>query len=227
MTPRFNLLGDPRDTAEAINAVKDAVGPNAPIFAVGLSAGSAALIRYLGEAGEKTPVKAAVAISPGHRLPDAWERCHRVYNRILTDKVRRHFLEPNTNVLAMHPYGPAALEAGLKASAIREFVERTCVFSGVSSHDEYTRDTDPCLVAGRVAVPTLAISAMDDPVCSSVGIDPTLFDNNPNLVLASTERGSHLAFYQGFTAVPWVDDAVVQWLDAALNHADSEAVCDI
>jgi predicted alpha/beta-fold hydrolase len=82
-------------------------------------------------------------------------------------------------------------------------------------------------VAGRVAVPTLAISAMDDPVCSSVGIDPTLFDNNPNLVLASTERGSHLAFYQGFTAVPWVDEAVVQWLDAALNHADSEAVCDI
>ena len=96
-----------------------------------------------------------------------------------------------------------------------------CVFSGVGSHDEYTRDTDPCLVAGKVAVPTLAISAQDDPVCSSAGIDPALFDNNPNLILAFTERGSHLAFYQGITAVPWVDEAVVQWLDAALDHAEA------
>ena len=151
-TPKFNILGDPRDTTDAIDAVRAAVGPNAPIFAVGLSAGSAALIRYLGETGENTPVMAAVAISPGHRLPDAWERCHRVYNRILTDKVRRHFLEPNADVLTRLPDGRAALEAGMKASAIREFVERTCVFSGAVTHDDYTRYVRDFFLGGDVCL---------------------------------------------------------------------------
>ena len=49
--------------------------PPACTHAAGLSAGSAAMTRYLGEQGAAAPVKGAVAISPGYQIPEAWWRC--------------------------------------------------------------------------------------------------------------------------------------------------------
>jgi predicted alpha/beta-fold hydrolase len=66
-------------------------------------------------------------------------------------------------------------------------------------------------------VPLLAINALDDPVCVAGNIEPELFEVNPHLILATTKYGSHLAFYEGATAVPWVDTAVVQFFDSVLK----------
>lgn len=77
--------------------------------------------------------------------------------------------------------------------------------------------SDPCQFAETISVPMLAINALDDPVCVAENIEPELFRANPNLILATTAHGSHLAFYEGPRAVPWVDEATVQFFDAVLS----------
>ena len=69
-SPKFNALGNAADTRAAVAAVEEA--HNGPMLVVGLSAGSAALVRYLGEAGAATPAVGAVLVSPGYQIPAAW-----------------------------------------------------------------------------------------------------------------------------------------------------------
>ena len=48
-----------------------------------------------------------------------------------------------------------------------------------------------------------------------VGADLVLA--NPSLVLATTRRGGHLAFYEGLMAKPWAERVALEWLGAALE----------
>ena len=72
---------------------------------------------------------------------------------------------------------------------------------------------------GRVRVPTLLLNALDDPFCVSQNVDDHrgLVLANPSLVLATTRRGGHLAFYEGLMAKPWAERVALEWLGAALE----------
>jgi hypothetical protein len=94
-----------------------------------------------------TPITAAVAISPGYRLPGAWGRCHPLYDKIITKKVQDHFLQPNTDVLKTIPNGEtgpvisgssSAFVSGLNAETVAEFVQTTYRFTGVNTYADFT-----------------------------------------------------------------------------------------
>ena len=74
-------------------------------------------------------------------------------------------------------------------------------------------------VAPAVRVPTLLLNALDDPFCVSQNVDDHrgLVLANPSLVLATTRRGGHLAFYEGLMAKPWAERVALEWLGAALE----------
>ena len=65
----------------------------------------------------------------------------------------------------------------------------------------------------------LLLNALDDPFCVSQNVDDHrgLVLANPNLVLATTRRGGHLAFYEGLMAKPWAERVALEWLGAALE----------
>ena len=79
--------------------------------------------------------------------------------------------------------------------------------------------SDPVAVAPAVRVPTLLLNALDDPFCVSQNVDDHrgLVLANPSLVLATTRRGGHLAFYEGLMAKPWAERVALEWLGAALE----------
>lgn len=77
-------------------------------------------------------------ISPGYRLPAAWGRCHPFYDRIITNKVKSHFLEPNAQVLAQDPTQKQLFDVGMAAELVSEFVEKTCKYTGVDSYEKFT-----------------------------------------------------------------------------------------
>ena len=116
-SPKFNVLGDAVDTADAIKHVQQQM-PGSPLLLVGLSAGSAAMCRYLGDHGEETPIKAAVAISPGYQIPEAWWRCSVFYDWIILKKVKSHFLEKNASILQSTPELAGSFAACMSASTI-------------------------------------------------------------------------------------------------------------
>lgn len=78
VTPKFNIFGDAADLHHVLLAVHR-TAPNSPIVLVGLSAGSALCIRYLGDVGSgrwpdaqsqalASCLRAGIAISPGYEL---------------------------------------------------------------------------------------------------------------------------------------------------------------
>lgn len=66
-TPKFNIFGCANDTKEQMDQVAKKY-PDAWIGLVGISAGSALCINYLGVCGENTPVKAACCLCPAYDI---------------------------------------------------------------------------------------------------------------------------------------------------------------
>ena len=219
-TPRFNSLGCAEDTRLAVRSVLAAVetkgrqGATHQISLIGLSAGSGAMMRYLGEEGDAATdtIQCAVAVCPGYSVPAAWSRCHPFYSRVVTHKLKKHFMEPNEAVLR-HVEGFAETKA---AQTLASFHLASFRMSGFGSADEYDEATDPFRVSQHVKVPLLAINAKDDPLCVEENIRMDFFSSHPTSVLALTEKGGHLAFYQGAHLEPscWADTAAVEWLKA-------------
>ena len=160
-----------------------------------MSAGTALLVRHLGEEGERTPFTAAVAYCPGYDTRRAFHRVHRLYDRYLLRAMRRHFLERHTDVLGHHPsYAQMAA-----SRTVGEFHDRQYDFAGFATLDDFHQCTNPMAVARAVRVPLLILNAADDPVCVIENVDEhrDLFAAVPDSLLVLTARGSHCAFFEG------------------------------
>ncbi|MCU4363492.1 alpha/beta fold hydrolase, partial [Acinetobacter sp. WU_MDCI_Abxc22] len=63
--PLMSIFGSTSDLKEQLSYIQD-LFPQTELFAVGSSAGTGLLVRYLGEQGLDTPFKAAFAMCPGY-----------------------------------------------------------------------------------------------------------------------------------------------------------------
>ena len=50
----------------------------------------------------------------------------------------------------------------------------------------------------KIAIPTLFINALDDPIIGSEGIDYEVIAANPNTALATSEHGGHMSYNTWF-----------------------------
>lgn len=105
-------------------------------------------------------------------------------------------------------YSRLANWEGIKKSrSIRDFDHHATRLVGkFETVDTYYRRCSSASYVGNVSVPLLCISALDDPVCTREAIPWDECRANINIVLATTKRGGHLAFFEGLTAasVWWV-----------------------
>lgn len=162
----MNLLGHAEDTRAQVRAVA-ARFPQAPLLALGASAGTGALVRYLGEEGPASPVAAAVAVCPGYDTGPgkAFDRFHPMLDTIILDSVKAFFLRPrNDGALAALPSG--AVEALRASKSIGAFQRVAFELEGYGSLDAMYRGTNPMGVAHAIETPILCICAEDDPVCT-------------------------------------------------------------
>lgn len=214
-TPRFNTLGSVADLRAQIAHVLT-TRPEAPLYAVGVSAGSGLLARYLGEASE-TPIRAAAMHCPGYNLETLFDHAHPVYSRLMADRVKRHFLEPNADVFAGHP----DYERCARARDLAEFHQHVHRLSGYATRAEYLRASNPMEVAYDIDIPLLVINAEDDPVCSMRVVEPVrapLVAAISEGILALTRYGSHCAHLYGVRRRPsWAHRVLVEYL--AAQHA--------
>jgi predicted alpha/beta-fold hydrolase len=183
--------------------------------------GAGALTRYLGEDGSNTPAKAAVAISPGYQIPAAWYNLSPVYDRIITYKLKKHFLEPNAELLQSTPELRESYAAAWNMPTIGLFHAVSHAMSEYATEQAYNAGTDPFDAARNIKIPLLALNALDDPVCAAENISKEFFTkDNDHAILATTSFGSHLAFYHRWSAEPWADAVAVQFLQAALRQSE-------
>ena len=228
--PTFNLLGAVDDVAMQLESVR-CTYPHAPFLAmVGVSAGSAQLISYLGQAGPSTPIGAACAICPAWDVPTAFASLgasQPVAERAMVRSVQQTFLY-GRNEHVLGAWDAAALERCRAARTLPELMDAHAPFAmrdHTANAEDYYRAHDPMGDRHGVAVPILLVNAEDDFVCpASLARPDVIVREQPGALLMMTRRGSHVAFNEGLLARGAFHMRIsFDFLDAALATAASGA----
>ena len=221
--PRFYHSGDTGDLDEVVRVLAGR-DPGRAIVAVGVSLGGNVLLKWLGEQDAAAPpaVTAAVGIS----VPFDLEQCARTLDRgfqkwVYTASFMRTFKQKVRAKARLHG-AFVDLEAVRRARTFAAYDRVvTAPLHGFADEVDYWRRASCGPYLARVRVPTLLLSAVDDPFVPAVALpDPARLP--PNVVLEVTERGGHVGFVEGppWRVTSWAERRAVEFLRSVLGTAD-------
>ena len=192
--PQMNLFGSTHDLREQIVFIQQQF-PQSELYAVGSSAGTGLLVRYLGEEGEQTPIKAAFALCPGYNTELGFQHVHPFYSKVMTKKLFQFFIQPHQDIWQ----NVKSLSQVLSATTLAEFEKAYFELAGFEDYDSYTQAINPIYVFENVKIPLMVLNAEDDPVCHIKNLDPykETIRKMPNIMVVTTRKGSHCGFYEG------------------------------
>ena len=170
---------------------------------VGISIGGNVLLKWLGELGDRARIAAAVAISTPFDLEAGARAISRGFSRIYDRNFLRTLRQKALRKLDSYP-DLFDRDALMRASSVIEFDDAVTapVHGFADAHDYYQRSSSLGFL-GRVRVPTLLLSAQDDPFLPAHVLDRVraVASANAHLTLEFTERGGHVGFVAG--TLPW------------------------
>jgi predicted alpha/beta-fold hydrolase len=183
------------------------------IVAVGYSLGANLLLKFLGECGRAAPLLAAVAVSAPLDLAATAERLRQrrnfVYHRQLLKHMRYQTLAAG---VALTVAERLAVET---ARSLWQFDnDFTAPRNGFAGADDYYARNSCGGFLDRIAVPTLVIQALDDPIVPAASYRTYAWDRNRKLVPLLTRYGGHVGFAGKDSRVAWYDLCTAQFLDA-------------
>ncbi|WP_025410245.1 YheT family hydrolase [Gemmatirosa kalamazoonensis] len=203
-TRRFYHSGETSDVAFVVDRLARET-PARPLGICGVSLGGNVLLKYLGERGPEVPgaVFAAIAVSVPYDLARGARHIGRGFARVY----ERNFLRSlRGKVVAKRERFPdLADDATLRrARSIWDFddVVTAPVHGFRDAADYYARSSALGFLAG-VHVPTLLLSAADDPFLPAAVLDEVraAAADNPALYVEFTAHGGHVGFVGG--RAPW------------------------
>lgn len=198
-TARFYHAGETADVAFVVRWLAEQF-PDVPLGLIGFSLGGNTALKYLGEQGTATPVRAAAAVSPPFNLtinaPVFDSGSGRFYRRFflhsLRRKVRRHAALIGEKV---------DVDAVLHAPTVRAFDDTlTAPLHGFRDAADYYAQSSSGQFLPGVRVPTLLLRALDDPFFGS-DAPRAAIAANPDLVPGFVAHGGHVGFVEG--RWPW------------------------
>ncbi|ETW06207.1 hypothetical protein, variant 1 [Aphanomyces invadans] len=228
-TPKLQAFGCTQDMHTVIAHIQTTF-PGVVIVGVGYSAGAGLLSSYLGETGASSKLAAGVLVSPGYNHytvhasstspRDFHNRggLHPIYNYMMAKSLQR-LLAPHHEILAEHIDLSAATSATCMADFDRAVYIKLHQFDSLA---KYWEKSDPMRDVAKIAVPTLFLSAKDDPVCPTRLIDVTIVDRNPHLMLAFTSHGSHCGFFEHKNGrlQSWAPAAALAYIDNVVGRVE-------
>jgi predicted alpha/beta-fold hydrolase len=194
-----------------------------PVYGMGFSLGAGILSKYVCEAGEHTPLRAAVACCASFDLLLSSQTMDANqfpiiggWTHVLTNGLHR-WVARHTDVLHEATWLDRARLA--RARTIREFDASAIVPQfGYESVDHYYRDGSTAhRLQAEVRIPFLALNAEDDPICDARGIPRDAPARNENLLFVLTREGGHVAWATGWTpwtGASWGEIAAVEFIRA-------------
>ena len=192
-----------------------------PVVAVGVSLGGNALMRWAGEMGQdaRQVVAAIASVSAPLDLTASGRAIGRGFNRqVYTRMFLKTMLPKALQKLAQHP-GLFDRKALLAARDLYAFDHVfTGPLHGFEGVDDYWARASAKPHLHRIAVPALALNALNDPFVPA-GSLPRYADVSPDVTLWQPAQGGHVGFpSSGFPAhVRAMPEAVVEFLAAQLQ----------
>ena len=168
-----------------------------PLFAVGVSLGGNALLKWLGEdAGAAQVVSAAAAVSAPVDLMAAGDALGRGFNLVYTRAFLATMRRKAEEKLARFP-GLFDGQAMRSARTLREFDNVvTAPLHGFRDTDDYWTRASSKPVLGRIEVPTLLLNARNDPFLPEAAL-PGSAELSAAVRAEFPGEGGHAAFVSG------------------------------
>lgn len=216
--PRSYHSGDTTDVASVMSAIH-LRETNTLLAAIGFSLGGNVLLKWLGESGDQSLLKAAVAISVPFELHKTAERVSQGFSRIyelnflwsLRRKMRAKFDIQSS---------PIELSQLKNLKSLREFDEKvTAPLHGFVSADDYYQQSSCRQYLHKIQVPTLLLQAKDDPLMT-LDVLPEKQELSPKVILELSEKGGHVGFVTGdlpWRAQYWLEQRVPEFLTQYLT----------
>jgi len=200
LAPRFYHSGETGDI-DAVARRLFAADVQAPFLFAGVSLGGNVLLKWLGEIDDATTrrISAAAAVSVPFDLARASRHIDQGFSRVY----QRHFLQSlRRKALAKLERYPA-LAARERIEAARTLYEFddvvTAPVHGFAGADDYYFRSSSIRFLSRIRVPTLLLSAVDDPFLPSEVLEQVrdAAAPNPHLEVEFVDRGGHVGFVSG------------------------------
>lgn len=226
---RFYHSGETSDLAFALERII-AEDPARDVVLAGVSLGGNVLLKYLGERGGGVPrqLRAAAALSVPFDLARGCRHLSRGFSRVYERHFLRSLKAKARAKLARIPDlipDPAALD---RIRTLWDFddVVTAPVHGFASAADYYERSSSIRYLRG-IRVPTLLLSAEDDPFLPRAVLDDVrvIAREVPSLHLEFVKRGGHVGFVSGRR--PWRAVNYGEWRSvtflAATTHSEGTA----
>lgn len=206
------------DTAYILRELRKRFG--SPIYLVGFSLGGNVALKLAGELGETDELAGVCAISTPIDLACCVRQLDKPSNRIYASRFLARLRDRVKRKSALHPesYSLAGLA---EVDDIWSFDDRfTAPLFGFGTAARYYETQSAARFLDQIRVPTLVITAQDDPLVPFEMYQRTAaFRNNPALKLLAPEHGGHLGFIDWSQPRFWLDGVALEWIDALTNSA--------
>ncbi|KAJ2722892.1 hypothetical protein GGI07_003019 [Coemansia sp. Benny D115] len=184
--------------------------PNARLVGIGYSLGANILTKYIGEEGDKCPFIAAASVCNPFDINATVDsmckpslRNRYLYAAALTRSLVAVFTTNEKVIMtAETPLDSNAIQSSQNINQFNE--EYTIKVFGYNSVSELNTTGSCVHYLKNIKTPMLFINALDDPMCYRHTIPFKEIESNPNLVLACTKYGGHLAYFEGTGVTPWL-----------------------
>jgi predicted alpha/beta-fold hydrolase len=213
--PRAYHSGDAAEIAWMLQRFRAAAGARA-LYAMGVSLGGNALLKWLGEQSEaaRGVLDAAAAVSAPLDLMASGDALGRGFNMFYTRMFLATMKQKSAQKIRMfpHSFDGAAMQ---RSRTLREFDDAvTAPLHGYLGTDDYwTRaSSKPGLAAVRV--PTLVLNARNDPFLPASYL-PRAHEVSGRVLLEQPEEGGHAGFVTGSFpgTLDWLPQRMLRFFD--------------
>jgi predicted alpha/beta-fold hydrolase len=222
--PRLYHAGEIGDLDFVIRVLR-AREPTTLLYAIGFSLGGNVLLRWLGEAGGASVIRAAATISAPYDLAAAAAFLERPVGRFYGARFMNRLRAKALDLLMRFPRETAHLNAERIRTlrTLREFDQHvTAPLHGFPSTEDYYVTASSLRYLARITVPTLCISSTDDPFFPAEAVERAREASSSEVTFAVPTWGGHTGFVAGrwpWRPIYWAEERSLAWLQAAHRQA--------
>lgn len=193
---------------------RDGIGE---IFFVGYSMGGNLVLKMAGELGDKTPpeLRGVCGVCPAMDLGGCSEALEKRENFLYERHFVNGLMSRYRHKAALFPERYARDGFG-PVRTVREFDDKiTAPQFGFRDADDYYTHSSALRVAGAIRVPTLIVTAQDDPFVLFASFAVAAIRENPAIRFEAPEHGGHCAFISRHPGAErfWAEKRIVEFCE--------------
>jgi hypothetical protein len=184
------------------------------IVLVGYSMGGNLVLKLAGEWGNRPPLSAVATVCPAIDLAAGSDALHEPQNRLYEARFLRGLMRRFRRKASLFPadYQPETIGP---IRSLREFDDKIVArYCGFKDADDYYFRAASARVIDCIAVPTLVLSAQDDPFIRLFPETRLRLRANPYISFIESSRGGHCAFLsrEAGDDIHWAEATVIRYL---------------